>query len=84
MNANVGGIDRVVRIVVGVVLLVVGITAKATLGVIAAWVAIIMGVVALMTGAVKCCGLYKLFGISTCPVKIAEEDEATPAESATE
>lgn len=59
MNVNVGGMDRVLRIVVGVVL----ITLAAT-GVVGAWGWI--GVLPLVTGLFRVCPAYSLLGIKTC------------------
>lgn len=59
---NVGGLDRVARIAVGVLLLVLTV-----LGVIGVWGWI--GVVPLATGLLRSCPLYKLVGINTCPLK---------------
>ena len=62
MNANVGGIDKVLRIVVGIVLI-----GLAALGIVGAWGWI--GVVPLLTGLFGWCPLYPLLGINTCPMK---------------
>lgn len=62
MKANVGGIDRLLRIVVGVVL--AGLAAMGTIG---AWG--YLGLIVLATGVFRFCGAYTLLGISTCPMK---------------
>ena len=62
MKTNVGGLDRIARIVVGVVLL--GLAAIGTVGVWG-W----LGIVPLATGALGWCPAYKLLGLSTCPIK---------------
>ena len=62
MNANVGGIDRVARIVAGVVLI-----ALAATGTVGVWGWI--GVVPLATGLFGFCPAYTLLGINTCPMK---------------
>ena len=62
MKSNVGGIDRVLRIVVGVML--VALAATSTVG---AWGYV--GVVPLLTGLLGWCGLYTLLGLNTCPMK---------------
>jgi len=59
---NVGGIDRAVRIVAGLVL--VGLAYTQTLGVWA-WI----GVIPLVTGIIGWCPAYKLVGVNTCGTK---------------
>jgi hypothetical protein len=59
MNANVGGIDRVLRIVVGVALIALAFTE--TVGM---WGYI--GVVPLLTGLIGWCPAYLPFGFKTC------------------
>lgn len=62
MTANVGSIDRVVRIMVG--LLLMGLAAGGTIG----WWGW-LGVVPLLTGLVGWCPPYAMLGFSTCKVK---------------
>ncbi|MEY4138296.1 MAG: hypothetical protein RLZZ371_478 [Pseudomonadota bacterium] len=62
MTSNVGGIDRILRIVVGLVL--IGLTLAGTLGVWG-W----LGVVPLATGAIGWCPPYAIFGWNTCSPK---------------
>ena len=62
MKANVGGIDRIARVVVGLVLI-----ALAATGTVGVWGWI--GVVPLLTGLIRWCPLYPLLGISSCPLK---------------
>ncbi len=62
MKVNIGGIDRVIRIVVGALLLIMA--ATGTLG-IWAWI----GIVPLATGLMGWCPAYTLLGIKTCPAK---------------
>ena len=62
MKSNVGGIDRILRIVVGLVL--IGLTLTGTIGVWG-W----LGVVPLATGAIGWCPPYALFGWNTCAIK---------------
>ena len=64
MEKNVGGIDKVVRIVLGLVIIGLGIYFKNWLGLI--------GVVVLLTGLIGWCGLYRLLGINTCKIKKAK------------
>ena len=66
MNTNVGGIDRVLRVVIGIALLAFAFTSASTY----AWIGYI-GVVPLLTSAIGWCPLYTLLGIRTCPIKQA-------------
>ena len=59
MKCNVGGIDRVLRIVVGLVL--IGLAASNVVG-IWGWI----GIVPLATGLLKFCPLYTILGIKSC------------------
>jgi len=62
MKINVGTVDRVLRVVVGLAL--IGLTLTGTIGVWG-WI----GVVPLATGAAGYCPIYGLFGLRTCPMK---------------
>lgn len=59
MKANVGTIDRVLRIVVGLLLIALALT-----GTIGVWGWI--GVLPLATGVFRFCPAYPLLGINTC------------------
>ncbi len=61
MKLNVGGLDRLLRITAGVVLLVL--TAMGTIGL---WG--LVGIVPLATGLFRFCPVYGLIGLSTCPL----------------
>jgi len=61
MKMNVGGIDRMLRIVAGLVL--IGLTLAGQIGVWG-WI----GVVPLLTGIFRFCPAYTLFGMNTCPM----------------
>lgn len=63
MVANIGKIDRILRILVGIVLLIAGLT---TLTGGLQILAIIVGVVMLATAGMRFCPAYRLFGIKTC------------------
>jgi hypothetical protein len=67
MNPNVGGVDRVLRIAAGVVLLALTLTPGLQIfgAGLLAWVAGIIGVVLVATGVVRICPLYSLLGINT-------------------
>lgn len=62
MNRNIGTIDRVLRILVGVVL--IALTVNGTIG----WWGW-LGVIPLLTGLVRTCPAYSLLGVNTCGVK---------------
>ncbi|MBN9423066.1 MAG: hypothetical protein BGO63_02855 [Candidatus Accumulibacter sp. 66-26] len=62
MKNNVGGIDKILRVVAGIVLI-----ALAATNVIGVWGWI--GVVPLLTGLVGWCPAYTLFGMNSCPMK---------------
>lgn len=64
MNRNVGTIDRILRLVLGVALLVWGLSAGfgATLPLLAT----IAGAVLVGTAAVSFCPLYRIIGLTTC------------------
>ena len=62
MTQNVGGIDRTLRILVGL-----GLIAAAATGTVGLWG--YLGVVPLLTGLVGWCPPYALFGFNTCAMK---------------
>ncbi len=61
MKANVGGLDKALRITAGVVL--IALAATETVG-MWGWI----GIVPLLTGLFSVCPLYSLLGIKTCKV----------------
>lgn len=64
MKTNVGGIDRILRTVIGLAL--IALTLTGTIGVWG-WI----GVVPLLTAAFGFCPLYTVLGFSSCPMKKA-------------
>lgn len=64
MSTNVGGLDRLLRVIVGVALIALalgywpGVPAKTW-----AWI----GVVPLLTAVLGWCPAYNLIGLNTCP-----------------
>lgn len=62
MKANVGTIDRAVRITAGLTL--IALAATGTIG-LWGW----LGVIPLATGTFRFCPAYLPFGMSTCPMK---------------
>ncbi|WP_300300887.1 DUF2892 domain-containing protein [Ferrovibrio sp.] len=67
MRSNVGGIDRVLRILVGLGLLSLLVWYPGEWR----WVGLV-GLVPLLTGLFSFCPLYTLLGLNTCPLKSAE------------
>jgi Protein of unknown function (DUF2892) len=64
MYINVGGVDKVIRIMVGVGVLSLFFLLQGD----ARWLGL-LGVVPLATGLVGYCPLYALLGLDTCPAK---------------
>ena len=66
MKTNEGTTDRIIRAVVGIAALLGAFAlGQGTLGFV---LLIVVGAVLLVTAAVGFCPLYRVFGISTCPV----------------
>lgn len=61
MSANVGSIDRIIRILAGLALIAWALMG----GPVWAWI----GVVPLATGLFKFCPAYSLLGMNTCGIK---------------
>lgn len=59
MTKNVGGIDKVVRVVLGLALIAYGVMTGSWLGA--------LGLVPLATAAMGFCPAYLPLGVSTCP-----------------
>lgn len=62
MKKNVGGIDRALRIIAGLILIALSATGK-----VGVWGYIVGGIV-LATGVFSFCGAYTLLGVNTCSV----------------
>lgn len=58
---NVGRLDQIIRIVVGILFIALAYT-----GVIGNWGYI--GVIPLLTGLMRWCPLYTMLGLQTCPL----------------
>lgn len=66
MKANVGGLDRILRFVVGAALL--ALTASGAIGL---WG--LIGIVLVATAAFRFCPAYRLVGLNTCPLQSAPD-----------
>jgi hypothetical protein len=60
MKANVGGIDRILRIVLGLAIIGAGVYFKSYWG--------LVGLVPLLTATLRFCPVYPLIGLNTCPL----------------
>lgn len=65
MTCNLGGPERPIRIVVGILVIAVG--AFASLPPIGTAILLVVGTIALVTGAIGYCPLWALLGMNTCP-----------------
>ena len=61
MKTNVGGIDRILRYLVGLALLGAGLTFKSWWG--------LVGFLPILTATFRFCPAYLPFGLNTCPTK---------------
>ena len=62
MKANVGGIDKIIRILAGVVLIALVFVGPQTPW---GWI----GLIPLVTGLAGWCPLYTVLGLNTCPTR---------------
>lgn len=66
MKPNVGGMDKVLRIVVGIILLALVFLLKSGDSL---WWWGLIGIAPLATGLMGRCMLYSILGINTCPTR---------------
>lgn len=59
MKANVGTVDRVIRWVLGILIIILGVVFRSWWGVI--------GLIPIISAVIRWCPIYRLFGITTCP-----------------
>ena len=71
MTCNVGGVERPIRILVGIFM--IGIGTFADLSLSATAIAATLGSIALLTGVIGYCPLWALLGLSTCPVQTSQK-----------
>lgn len=70
MTKNVGNIDRLLRLIVGVVLIALPFVGGMALfdAALYKYGAIAIGIILVATSAMKFCPIYRIFGIRTCPL----------------
>ncbi|MBM1634481.1 DUF2892 domain-containing protein [Sulfitobacter mediterraneus] len=70
MTANVGSIDRVLRVVLGLILIALPFVSNMALFAsgTATVIAVVVGLVLIATSAMRFCPLYRIFGIRTCKI----------------
>lgn len=73
MKKNIGTTDKIIRIIVALVLAVLYLTG--TVHGILGIIFLIAAIVLVITSLVGFCGLYKILGISTCPIKTEEKPQ---------
>jgi hypothetical protein len=66
MTCNVGGVERPIRIIIGLTLLAIATFAALPRGWTVAMY--VLGTIALVTGAIGFCPAWSLMGINTCTV----------------
>ena len=71
MQCNVGKADKIVRIIIGLVIIILGLHFKSWWGAI--------GLVPLLTALIGWCPLYVPLGIKTCKTEAAAAPAAEPA-----
>lgn len=64
MNVNVGSLDRIIRLVAGIVLAVLYFNGTVTggLGIIV----LVVGIVLVLTALLRFCPIYRALGMNTC------------------
>lgn len=63
-NCNVGGVDRIIRIMLGLTLVFVGYAGLFSTAMTVTFYAV--GAIVLITGLFSFCPLYRIFGVNTC------------------
>lgn len=63
MKINIGTPERIIRLILGVALLLLPLVV--VLGNLWTWISVIVGLVLIVTGALRFCPAWSIFGIST-------------------
>jgi hypothetical protein len=67
LRTNEGHSDRIVRVLAGIVAAILAFAR--TGGTIGVWILGVAAVIAIATGITGICWVYKIAGISTCPIR---------------
>ncbi|WP_306257803.1 DUF2892 domain-containing protein [Pararhizobium sp. IMCC21322] len=67
-TANVGSVDRVIRLVIGAVFISLPFISSSPLwsGALMIWLLPIIGIILIATAFFRICPLYKILGVKTC------------------
>lgn len=65
MKKNIGSTDKVLRLIIGILIIVIGLVTKSWWGLI--------GLIPIATALIGWCPLYVPFGITTCKTKSEEQ-----------
>jgi hypothetical protein len=66
MKQNVGSLDKIIRIIIGMAVIGIGVVTESWWG--------LLGVIPLATAFTGFCGLYTLLGITTCKTRAISHD----------
>ncbi len=67
MKKNMGNGDRFIRIIIGIIAIILGLSGSFNGA--WKWVLLALGLVMIVTSSIQFCGVYAIFGINTCKVK---------------
>lgn len=67
-SANVGSVDRIIRLIAGAVLIILPMISSSPLwsGPLMTWLLPVVGVILIATALLRFCPLYKILGVKTC------------------
>lgn len=70
-SANVGSLDRMLRVLIGIVLIAVPYfyAPEILQGPTARWATLAVGIILIATALIRFCPIYRLLGINSCKVK---------------
>jgi len=68
MKKNEGTADRVIRVILGFILIYIGAIQMGLSGILA-YIVVLIGIILLITGTTGFCGLYTVIGINTLKKK---------------